>query len=200
MTDTSTQTAPVAVAAPARGGNGAFFAILLAAFALVAAGYAVYQQFYAHPAPAVQGYYVLDLQRLLSAKMAAVLETPGVDGPAEAKRMNADLQRLLQDYGAQGYLVLKRDAVMSVTAEQDITDQVAQKLGIDLSKNVQDVARRVANQVMQNRATAAGPAATKPAGAPEAPPVGAAGPDPYAGLPAEARELFDPPRAKAGQP
>lgn len=226
MTETTTQSAPTGdppaappvaaqLAPAARSGgvsNGAFFAGILAVVALIAAGYSIYLQTYAHQ-NLVQGYYVLDMPKLLGAKMAQVMDTPGVDANAEAAKLMADLGRVLQEYGQSGILVLKKEAVMSVTADQEVTEAVAVKLGIDLTKNPQEVARRLADHALGRLVGGTGsvgvgaaPSAAAPRApvlppAASAPPVGASAPpvagapaaaNPYAALPPEANELFDP--------
>lgn len=201
MTETTTPQAPVATPpAPApRSGNAGFFAAVVATVALGLAGYVFYQQQYGH-ASTVQGYYVLDLQKLVTAKMAQVIDSNAANPAGEAKKMMDDLNRLLQEYGSTGVLVLKKDMVMSVTPDQEITDAVAARLGIDLTRDPRDVSRRLIERSLPQ---APGPAAAAPA-VPAAPAAAALPPapvaavpvppanDPTAALPTEVRDLFAP--------
>lgn len=209
-------TAPVApvtahAAAAPRSSNGTFFVGLLAVVAIALSGFNLYQQNFARR-DTVQGFYVLDLQKLVTAKMIQVLDTPGVNPQEEAKKMTDELTRMLQDYGNNGFLVLKRDMVMSVAADQDITEAVAAKMGLDLKRNAREVAAKMYDQLPKQQNAPVGQSPGTPAGAngvatmpavptaasPGVPRSGAASSnDPLAGMPPEARDLFSQPKSPA---
>lgn len=186
-----------------RSSNGTFFAGLVAFIALGVGCYSLWLQLYAHRDGAVVGYYVLDVPRLLGSKMAMAMESPttAIEAQTAAQKLLADLNAVLVEYGRNGYVVLKRETVVSLTPEQDITHEVATKLGIDLSKRPEEVAKRMFEEQVANIGAPPGPAnpgvlpAARPLAGAVPPAAGAPDAATLAKLPPEVRSLFVPPPA-----
>lgn len=202
--------AAAAVVAAPRTSNGAFFAMLLAVVALGVACYSLYLQLLGHRDGTVAGYYVLDLQKLLSAKMAMAMEAPAgnqLEAQAEVQRVLAAINAQLLEYGRAGYVVLKRESVVSMTPEQDITPEVAAKLGIDLNKKPEEVAKRLfeerTNALAAQIPGAPGATPAPPGGAPVAtprnPPLVGVPPAAPTPMTPEMREMFQPPPPLPGE-
>ncbi|MGN6879500.1 hypothetical protein ACTHTU_01150 [Neisseria sp. P0020.S005] len=117
-------------------GSGSLLALGLAAVALMLAGYNFYQSSFSLMAKPAAGFYVVDSDRLAASYLTQAMSRSQNQDPDEVRRMLTQnleqVQAKLSQMSDDGMIIVQRSAVVTYPKGADITERVAQELGITL--------------------------------------------------------------------
>lgn len=117
-------------------GSGILLALSLAAGAVMLSGYNFYQSSLGHAAKPAAGFYVVDSDRLAASYLTqAMSQTQNQDPDAVRQMLEQNLARVqskLNQMSDEGMIIIQRSAVVTYPKGTDITERVAQELGITL--------------------------------------------------------------------
>ncbi|WP_165088541.1 hypothetical protein [Neisseria yangbaofengii] len=116
-------------------GSGSLLALGLAA-ALMLAGYNFYQSSFGLTVKPAAGFYVVDSDRLAASYLTQAMSRSHNQDPDEVRRMlTQNLEQVQEKFSRMsddGMIIVQRSAVVTYPKGADITEQVAQELGITL--------------------------------------------------------------------
>lgn len=82
---------------------------------------------------------VLDSNRIVDAAIKEIVNSPTMKSDEEiakiGEKVSGDLGRIMENYAAQGTIVLNKDAAISSPFWLDITDSVAKEIGINVDQS-----------------------------------------------------------------
>lgn len=117
-------------------GSGSLLALGLAAVALMLASYNFYQSLFGLMAKPAAGFYVVDSDRLAASYLTQAMSRSQNQDPDEVRRMLTQnleqVQEKLSQMSNDGMIIVQRSAVVTYPKGADITERVAQELGITL--------------------------------------------------------------------
>lgn len=117
-------------------GSGSLLALGLSAVALMLAGYNFYQTSFGLMAKPAAGFYVVDSDRLAASYLTQAMSRSQNQDPNEVRRMLTQnleqVQEKLSQMSNDGMIIVQRSAVVTYPKGADITERVAQELGITL--------------------------------------------------------------------